>query len=141
MSRLLLLALLYAVSFPASAVYKCKTGTQTLYSDTACANAITVQTDDTFSAEAAQDARQRLAADKAELDRLQNGRRREEALAERAHDKYAREAASRRKHCIALEQRQRYAKEDAATASKKASAKARTRAQRATEKYAVECGK
>lgn len=141
MSRLLLLALLYAISFPASALYKCKTGTQTLYSDTECTNAITVQTDPAFSAEAARDARQRLAADKAELDRLRNERKREEAFDDRSHEKYARAAAGKRKHCLALEQSQRWAKEDAATASKKAMAKAHSRAQRAAEKYAAECGK
>lgn len=141
MSRLLLLALLCAVSLPASAIYKCKTGTQITYSDTACANATTIQMGDTFSAQAAGETRQRLAADKAELNRLRNERRREEALDDRAHDKYARAAASKRKHCTALEQRQRWTKEDAATASKKSMAKAHTKAQRAAEKYTVECGK
>lgn len=141
MSRLLLLALLCAVSLPASAIYKCKTGTQITYSDTACANGTMIQTDDTFSAQAAAETRQRLVADKAELHRLRNERKREEVLDDRAHDKYVRAAASKRKHCSTLEQRQRWAKEDAATASRKAMAKAHAKAQRAAEKYAVECGK
>ena len=141
MSRLLLLALLCAVSLPASAIYKCKTGTRITYSDTACANATVVQTDDTFSAEAARDAHQRLTVDKTELHRLQNERKREQAIDDRAHDKYVRAAASQRKHCVGLEQRQRWTKEDAATASKKSIAKAHSRAQRAAEKYALACGK
>lgn len=141
MKKLLLLTLLYAVALPASAIYKCKTGAQITYSDTECANAIAMPTDDRFSAEAAQDTRQRLAVDKVELDRLRSERKREEEIDDRTHEKYARAAASQRKHCAGLEQSQRWAKEDAATASKKAMAKAHSKAQRAAEKYAVECGK
>lgn len=143
MSKLLVLTLLCAVSLPASAIYKCTSGTQITYSDTACGNGSgsAIQTGDTFSAEAAQDARQRLTADKAELNRLRNGRKKEEASEERAHEKYARAATAKRKRCVALEQRQRWAREDAATAGKKAMAKAHSKAQRAAEKYAVECGK
>ncbi|MEO6354411.1 MAG: hypothetical protein ABIO19_03485 [Burkholderiaceae bacterium] len=141
MTRLLLLALLYAVALPASAIYKCKTGAQVTYSDTECANAKAMATGDRFSAEAAQDTRQRLAADKAELNRLRNERKREEAIDDRSHEKYARAAASKRKHCAGLEQSQRWAKEDVAIASKPAMPKAHRKAQRAAEKYAVECGK
>lgn len=141
MSRLLLLALLCAVSVPASAIYKCKTVTQITYSDTKCANATAIKTDDTFSTQAAGDARQRLAADKAELDRLTSERRKNEAIEERAQDKHARATASRRKQCALLEQRRTWAQEDAATAGRKAKDSAQRKARRAAEQYTFECGK
>ena len=140
MSRLLLLALLCAVSLPAAAIYKCKSGAKITYSDTACANATAIETGDTFSAQAAGDARQRLAADKAELDRLTTERRKNEAVEERAQEKHARAAAAKRKQCALLGQRRTWAQEDAATAPKKALATAQRKARRAAEKYALACG-
>lgn len=140
MSRLLLLALLCAVSLPAAAIYKCKTGTQITYSDTACANATAIDAGGTFSARAAGEVRQRLAADKAELDRLTGERRKNEAVEERAQEKHARAAAGKRKQCALLEQQRQWAQEDAATAPKKALATAQRKARRAAEKYALACG-
>ena len=140
MSRLLLLALLCAVSVPASAIYKCKTGTQITYGDTECANATAIKTDDTFSTQAAGEARQRLAADKAELDRLTGERRKNEASEERAQEKFARAATTGRKQCALLEQRRTWAEEDAATADRKARDGAQRKARRAAEKYTLACG-
>lgn len=140
MSRLLLLALLCAVSGPASAIYKCKSGAQITYSDTECANATAIKTDDTFSTQAAGEARQRLAADQAELNRLTGERKKNEAIEERAQEKFARTAAASRKQCALLEQRRTWAEEDAATAPKKAMATAQRKARRAAEKYALACG-
>lgn len=142
MSRLLLLALLYAVSLPASAVYKCKTGTQITYSDTACTGAATtVKLGDPVSAQAAGDAQQRLATDKAELDRLTSARRKNEAVEERAQEKSDRSAASKRKQCAVLEQRRQWAEQDAGNASRKAMENAKRKARRAAEKYTLACGK
>lgn len=141
MSRLLLLALLCTVSLPAAAIYKCKTGTQITYSDTACANATEIDTGGTFSAQAAGEARQRLAADQAELDRLTGERRKNEAAEERAQEKHARATAAKRKQCALLEQQRQWAEEDAATAPKKALATAQRKAHRAAEKYILVCGK
>lgn len=141
MSRLLLLGLLCAVSLPASAIYKCKTGNQITYSDTECVNGTALKTGGTFSTEAARDAQQRLEADQAELNRLRNARKREEASQERAQEQYARAAASQRKKCALLEQRQRWAEEDVAHAGRKAQEGAQRKVRRAAEKFSLECGK
>lgn len=141
MSRLLLLALLCAVSMPASAFYKCKTGTQITYSDTACTNGATVRLDDPVSTQAAEDAQQHLATDKAELHRLTSERRKNEAVAERAQEKSDRAAAARRKRCAVLEQRRHWADEDARAANRKALENAKRTARRAAEKYTLFCEK
>lgn len=140
MNRLLLLALLCAVSVPASAIYKCKTGTQITYGDTECANATAIKADDTFSTQAAGEARQRLAADKAELDRLTGERRKNEAIDERTQEKFARTATASRKQCALLEQRRTWAEEDVGNASRKSKENAQRTARRATEKYTLACG-
>lgn len=143
MNRLLLLALLYAISVPASAIYKCQTGTKITYSDTECANGTgtVIKADDTFSQPGAGDSRQRLATDKAELNRLRSERKREEAMDDRSHEKYIRAAASKRKQCELLEQRQQWAEEDAVNASKKSITSAQRKARRAAETYTLACGK
>ncbi|MGV8898758.1 MAG: hypothetical protein ACOH2B_05885 [Burkholderiaceae bacterium] len=143
MNRLLLLALLYAVSVPAAAIYKCQTGTKITYSDIECVNETEtiIKTTDTFSQQGAGDSSQRLATDKAELHRLRNERKREEALDDRSHAKYIRAATSKRKQCELLEQRQQWAEEDAANASKKSITTAQRKARRAAETYILACGK
>ncbi len=143
MIRLLLLVLLYAVSVPAAAIYKCQTGTKITYSDTECANetGTVFKTTDTFSQPDAGDSRQRLVTDKAELNRLRSKRKREEAMDERSHEKYIRAAASKRKQCELLQQRQQWAKEDAANAPKKSMATAQRKARRAAETYTLTCKK
>ncbi|NMM28245.1 MAG: hypothetical protein HHJ12_13395 [Glaciimonas sp.] len=141
MNRLLLLAVLYAISVPASAIYKCKTGTQITYSDTECTNGTAIKTDDTFSAQDAKDARQRLATDKAELNRLTRERNKNEAIEERAQKKFASAAATKRKQCAGLEQHRQWAEEDAANAPMKSIENAKRKARRAAEKYTLACGK
>lgn len=143
MNRLLLLTLLYAVSVPAAAIYKCQTGTKITYSDTECVNenGTVIKTTDTFSQQGAGDSRKRLATDKAELNRLRSERKREEAMDDRSHEKYIRAAATKRKQCAALEQRRQWAKEDAANAPKKSITTAQRKARRAAETYTLACGK
>jgi predicted ribosome quality control (RQC) complex YloA/Tae2 family protein len=141
MRTALLLALLLSCSAPAFALYKCALDGKITYSDLPCTKGKTL---DTFAPSAAAepgDSRQRLASDKAEAHSLEQARHQREDKEEQQQRQAARAAASQHKKCQSLALHQRWTQEDARQAAGKAAEKARTKARRATEKYALSCGK
>ena len=141
MRTALLLALLMSCSAPVFAVYKCELDGKITYSDLPCTNGKTLSTLEASAAAETGDSRQRLAADKAEALRLERARHRRENQEERAQRQMARAAASQRKKCQSLALTQRWAQEDARQAAGKSVEKARTKAHRLAEKYALTCEK
>lgn len=143
MSLLLTFTLLLA-SLPAYAIYKCESGGKTSYSDLPCADTagnsksgriiIPPAPTDTRAAQ------EKLMQDKRRLQTLETQRNKEAAAAEKERQKIAKEQEGKKKRCAALEQRTRWAQEDAARATVKRMAREQRKAQRAAEKQQLECG-
>lgn len=144
MSSLLLSFVLLLVALPAFAIYKCESGGNISYSDLPCADTssnsrsrriiIPPAPSDTHAAQ------EKLVQDKRRLQALETQRSKEEASAAKERQNIAKEQERKKKRCATLEQRTRWAKEDAASANVKRMARAQRKAQRAAEKQQLECG-
>ena len=142
-SLLLLFALLFT-SFPALAIYKCESGGKISYSDMPCGDVPASKKILTAPAPAPSDrhlAQQKLQQEKKTLQTIEANRRKEEAAAEKERQKRYKEQESKRKRCAGLEQRARWAQEDATRANVKTMAREQRKAQRAKEKHELECGR
>jgi hypothetical protein len=145
MLRILWLFPLVFFSLPAMAIYKCESHGKITYSDEPCRSGKILELNDSAGSQVtASDlsgARQQIAREKAELKRLENQRYQREAAEEKRLKKISQANALKQKKCNALALRTKWTNDDAATASGKSADKARRNAQRAAEKYVMECGK
>jgi hypothetical protein len=137
----LVLILSFAAAAPALAVYKCRTGDKTLYSDLPCpGGSKLVAIDKTHVAAAdAAEARARNAREKA----LVGGIDKQHARDDAAHEKQVRTAyrteQAKKSRCATLARRAKWAEEDARTASSRSAEKARTKSRRAAEQFDALC--
>lgn len=139
-SKLLLLALIF-FSAPASAIYKCESGGQIIYSDMPCPGGKAISIKE-FVAPASDNgaAQKQLQQDKKELQHLQNQREKVEAQEARQQAKRYKTAEAQKKKCAESAQRVKWANEDAANAPVKSSERAKQKARRTTEKHQLSCG-
>jgi len=141
--RILFLALLLSLSNSAMAVFKCETNSGFIYSDLPCPSgkSTTLKNNSTgfVPTPDGAKAKQQAEKEKKELKRLEKERHQREAKEDKDNKNVARVVASKKSKCTALEQRKRWAEEDASNASEKSLAKAKTKARRAAEKYAATC--
>lgn len=144
MPSLLLSVILFLVSLPAFAIYKCEAGGKISYSDLPCNDTQTGSKSGRIVTPPAptdtRAAQEKLMQDKRRLQALETQRNKEEASAAKERQKIAKEQERKKKRCATLEQRTRWAKEDAARASLKRMAREQRKAQRAAEKQQLECG-
>jgi len=145
MKRLLLpitLSLCFSLSTPAWAIYKCESNGAVIYSDTPCQGKsvnLTDQLNHSVSPEETAQARQRTLQEKKEAARLEKIRHKQEALEEKENRQATRAASKHRKTCAKLAQHVKWSEEDARHAAGRSFEKARRKARRAAEKYALEC--
>ena len=145
MQKILLLAFLISLSAPALAIYKCASEGKITYSDSPCSNGKSVRFEESsgstpLSSDAAK-ARQQAVREKNELKRIESERQQQEAQENKERQKLVQANAGKRKKCAELSLQQKWAEEDAATASKKSAEKAKRNARRKAEKLQMECGK
>jgi len=132
-------ALLWHLSLPAHALYKCAGQGSVIYSDRPCDGARQdMSLAPTASGHPAGSV-DPLAKEKTELSRLQKSREQRERQEQQIRDLYARGAAARARKCSTLSLQLRWRQEDLRDATLKDQQKARVRARRAAEKYAMEC--
>lgn len=143
MPYLILFALL-ALPLPALAIYKCETGGTISYSDRPCSGSETTHRSERIATPPVPSdtslAQENLMREKRILQAMETQRRKEEASAAKERQKIYKEQERKRKRCATLEQRTRWAREDAARASVKRMAREQRKAQRAAEKQQLECG-
>jgi hypothetical protein len=137
MLRALLLCFLVSLSAPALAIYKCKSGDQIAYSDHPCPHGEILDAANS-PADVAR-ARKQADAEKKELHRLENARRRREAQEQKEHQRAVHDHAVKQKRCALLAQRKRWAEEDASGTTGRSNEKARIKARRVAEQMAIEC--
>ncbi|MFT5531997.1 MAG: hypothetical protein ACI8WM_000204 [Burkholderiaceae bacterium] len=143
LKRGLLALLMLATCMSAHAVFRCDAQGKVTYSDVACEGGIAVPASDlraqaTMNAER-DDAMRRAAAEKVQLQRLEVTRSKAEH-AERKERLHASAVASaRRRKCETLDQRRKWADEDAATATGRHAEKALRKARRIAEQYVLDC--
>jgi hypothetical protein len=130
-------------SAPAMAIYKCEAGGKTTYSDKPCpAGAKGSALDLPAANESAANAETaKVRAQKSELKRIDDEKRREEAVAEKTRAQALRAREREQKRCMALAQRRKWAEEDVASANQKTSDNAKKKARRLAERYDAECKK
>jgi len=145
MPSLLLSVFLLFISFPALAIYKCESGGKISYSDLPCtdtqANSKTQRIAIPAAPPDSHIAQEKMMQDKKFLQVIEADRRKEKTSAEKERQRRYREQESKRKRCASLEQRARWAQENAVRTNIKNMSRERRKAQRATEKYELECGK
>lgn len=145
MFRLFLLALLVSFSAPALAIYKCESNGKITYSDEPCRGGKVLDLQEPVTgkipAADAAHARQEIAREKKEVQRLEKERHKSEGQDEKLQHKIAAVQFSKQKKCTSLDMRKKWSEEDAATAHGKSVEKAKRRARRQAEKYEIECGK
>lgn len=140
MLRTLLVTLLLSFSAPAFAIFKCEIAGKVTYSDEPCPGGKTVIANgDTVSSLDAAKAKQQLAQDKREVERLEKARHLRETKEEKEQRLATRNANVKKAKCTSLEQRKKWADEDAAHATGKSADNAKRKARRTTEKYEMEC--
>lgn len=139
MKNLIVGCLLVLMIDPALAVYKCEADGKVSYGDSACADGKKLPFSPETDAASASMAQKRLMSDKKEAERLSAIRHKEEAIQEKQAAKYRRIAASQQKKCLLMEQRLKWAEEDASKATGSSAEKSRRKAKRANEKYQLEC--
>ncbi|WP_141103989.1 hypothetical protein [Noviherbaspirillum denitrificans] len=137
---MLFLALGLALSLPASAVFKCRTGDTVTYRDTPCDGGELLDLK-TAPVSGDGEGERQAARDKKMLNNLERERHKHEAAEQRELKRASRESAVRHKKCAAHARRQRLAKEDAARAVGIANEKARRKVERITAEYEAECGR
>ena len=135
----LLAALLFALSSPAFAVYKCVVDGQVTYTDAACEGGKPIDIRNVAQPDAAA-TRREVNLEKSKLKKLEGARHKNEAAEQRELHKAEVASAAKRKKCTNLERKQQRAKNDAAAASGKAAGKAAIKARRAKEDYEGQCG-
>ena len=140
MLQTLLVTLLLSFSAPALAIFKCEIAGKVTYSDEPCLGGKTVIANGgTAPSLDATKAKQQLAQDKREVERLEKARHQRETKEEKEQQQAARSANVKKAKCTSLEQSKKWADEDAAHATGKSADNAKRKARRATEKYEVEC--
>jgi hypothetical protein len=127
-------------SAPALAVYKCEFAGKVAYSDAPCRDGKMKELDIAPPLSDPDAAQQRVAQDKEDLQRLESRRKKHEAIEEKQRRRAARAQQARKKKCATLALHSKWADEDAAGANIRSSEKAKRKAQRAAEKYQLECG-
>lgn len=138
---LLFFALIF-LSAPALAIYKCETGGQTVYSDTACHDSKTNSMKEIVVVPPALDsasAQKKLQQEKQELQRLQQHRAKQDAQEERQQEKRYKAAQAKKKKCAESAQRVKWANEDAYNAQPKTAEREKQKARRAQEKHQLAC--
>jgi len=122
---------------PAAAVYRCDIEGRIVYRDLPCPagvqTRITIET-----APAAQDARQRAALEREQLERIEKDAASRAEAQRKARRRAAREQEALRRRCEKLEMRAKWAADDARTNTRH-SAQAQRKAERAMEQYKSEC--
>ncbi len=140
MLQTLLVTLLLSFSAPALAIFKCEITGKISYSDEPCPGGKTViKNGDTVSSLDAIKAKQQLAQDKREVERLEKARHQRETREEKEQQQATKSANAKKAKCTSLEQRKKWADEDTVHATGKSADKAKRKARRAAEKYEVEC--
>lgn len=143
-ARLVALALFLTYSNSSLAIYKCEENGKTIYSDERCANGRATQIDTTnsrISDSAADEALARGRREKDVVKRLEENRRKEEVLEEKARQKRIRADEALRKKCQTMALKVQWSEEDAAAATGKSAEKSKKTARRNREKYEMECGR
>lgn len=145
MPSLLLSFSLLCISCPALAIYKCESNGQISYSDLPCTDLQTNSKAKRITILPAPSdshvAQEKLMQDKKTLQTIETHRSKEEANAEKERLRRYREQESKKKRCASLEQRARWAQENAVRTNIKNMSRERRKAQRATEKYELECAR
>lgn len=131
--------LLCNVPLPAQAMYKCAVHETVTYSDRPCDNAGQPMPLSPAASARSGGTADPLAKEKAELARLQKSREQSERQEQQIRDLYVRGAAARARKCSTLSLQLHWREEDLRDATLKDQQKARVRARRAAEKYAMEC--
>jgi hypothetical protein len=138
-----LAALLLCTAPAFAAAYKCQSNGKTVYSDAPCPDGDAVDLKNTpggtVSDAQVKQSTQQAAHNKAELKRLEKDRHKREAAEEKEQKKASKEQAAKRKKCASLAMKKKWAEDDAAASVGKKSDKARTKARRLAEQYALEC--
>jgi len=134
----LLATLLLTCATPSFAIYKCESGGKVIYSDAACINGKALQIDAAPPADA-DAALRRAAQEKRQAEQLERSRQKRAASEDKEHKRAARAEAAQQKKCDTLARRQKWADEDAASASGRKLEAARRKARRAAEEYLAEC--
>ena len=139
-----LLVVSFLISVPAHAVYKCSTSGSVMYTDRPCEGRsleLSSAPEPSLSTSSAPDSRNEdaLRREKAEVARLQKIREQRERQDQQIRDLSARGAAARERKCRSLSLQLRWREEDLRIASLTEERKARVRARRAAEKFAMEC--
>lgn len=135
----LMAALLLFCTAPAFAIYKCESGGKVIYSDEACAGGKALNINAAPPADA--DAAMLRAEQERQLaERLGNARQKRDAADEKEMRRTARADAQQQRKCAKLARQQKWADEDAASASGKRVEAARRKAQRLADDYIAECG-
>lgn len=144
MYKIFSLSILFFISLPALAVYKCESGDKVVYSDVACINGKPSDVDDKLGKPSASDvakAKEQNAQEKKELKQLENTRHKREAQEEKQQQQFAKTAMSKQKKCAALEQKKKWNQEDVARATGKKLETAKRKSHQIEEKYRLECNK
>src|SRR6478736_6129471 len=127
------------LSAPAFAIYKCENNGTVSYTDQSCPGGTQVKTEPAAPNDS-NAAKRRFTEDTKALKQLEKERHRREAEQEKKDRKLEQARAIRHKKCSSLALKTKWAEEEAASAQPKAAAKQKRKAQRAEEKYALECG-
>lgn len=126
------------------AIYKCEENGKITYSEEKCSSGKVSAIDTTNShltKSSADEAMTRSKREKAVLRELEEARRKEEVLKEKARQKALRSSEVLQKKCRTLAQKAKWSEEDAASAIGKSAEKSKRIAMRNREKYEADCGK
>lgn len=139
-----LLAVGLLFSAPAWAVYKCETGGQVTYSDTACTDGKTLDIVDNKSNQGintGQPAKDKAAVQQQRREHAKADRQQAQARAksEREDARAKLVAEKNKRKCAQLAQRKKWAEDDLRNANAKGQEKARRKSQRASDQYLAEC--
>lgn len=135
----LIFSVILVISAPAFAIYKCKAGGTTAYSDQPCEGATVLEvpaapaTDPKDTAHHTQE--------KNALKRLERERHKREAADVRDRRSGARAGAAQRKKCESFARRQKRADENVASSTGKANEKAKLKARQIRDDYEAACGR
>ena len=135
----IILSYVLYVPFNAHAVYKCTHHGETIYTDTSCNGEQLTLPQSPVTESHRSNQNDSLTKERAEVSRLQKIREQRERQDQQIRDLSARGAAAREHKCKTLTLQLRWREEDLRDAPLHTQHKARTRARRAAEKYAMEC--
>ena len=137
--RSLILLLLLSISTPALAIYKCEFSGKVVYSDQPCKKGEPKELKLAPPLSDSEDAQQRLARDKQQLQELETSRKKQEGIEEKQRQKVFKKHQALKKKCALLAQKMKWANEDLESASFKSRDKMQKNARRAHEKYQLTC--